>query len=85
MLKVMKKMTFIACAAMLTSAIALNSCKSEEPQGSFEGEAEVVKTEFAISLPGNVAGGPNKMKATTVQTTPAQFQGMTSIMLVPFA
>ena len=79
-------MTFIACAAMLTSAIALNSCKSEEPQGSFEGEAEVVKTEFAISLPDNVAGGPNKMKSTTVQNAGiTDFQGMTGIILVPFA
>ena len=52
----MKKMTFLACAAMLTSAIALNSCKSDDPIGGFEGDAEVVKTEFAISLPSSVAG-----------------------------
>lgn len=86
MLKVMKKMTFLACAAMLTSAIALNSCKSDDPIGGFEGDAEVVKTEFAISLPSSVAGnGAKHMPATTVQTTPAQFQGMTSIILIPFA
>ena len=81
----MKKMTFLACAAMLTSAIAFTGCKSNDPIG-YEGDAEVVKTEFAISLPSSVAGnGAKHMPATTVQTTPAQFQGMTSIILIPFA
>ena len=80
-------MTFLACAAMLTSAIALNSCKSDDPIG-YEGDAEVVKTEFAISLPNNVAGnGAKHMPSATVQPngTLAEFQGMTGIMLVPFA
>ena len=78
-------MTFIACAAMLTSAIALNSCKNEEPQGNYEGTAEVVKTEFAISIPGSSIGGPNRMPGTTVQRNVGEFQEMTGIFLVPFA
>ena len=78
-------MTFMACAAMLASAVALNSCKSNDPIGSFEGEAEVVKTEFAISLPGNVVGGPRKMPADKVQIESTQFNGINSILLIPFA
>lgn len=84
----MKKMTFLACAAMLTSAIALNSCKSDDPIGGFEGDAEVVKTEFAISLPNNVAGnGAKHMPSASVQPngTLGEFQGMKGIILVPFA
>ncbi len=82
----MKKITFMACAALLTSMIALNSCKSDDPVGSFEGDAEVVKTEFAISLPSQAVGGPNKMPAATVQTEGiTNFQGITGIFLVPFA
>ena len=81
----MKKMTLVACAAMLTSAAALTSCKNDvknEPQGP----AEVVKTEFAISLPQQAVGGPNKMPAATVQTEGiTNFQGITDIFLVPFA
>lgn len=87
MLTIMKKMTFLACAAVLTSAIALTSCKSGEngpvdPQ--YDGE--VVKTEFAIALPDELSGGPNKMKATTVQKEGAgQFQGITGLFIIPFA
>lgn len=79
-------MTFLACAAMLTSAIALNSCKSDDPIGGYEGDAEVVKTEFAIALPDNVAGnGARHMPSATVQEAGAsQFQGITGIFLVPF-
>lgn len=81
----MKKITFMACAALLTSMIALNSCKSDEPGGNPNlNDGDVVKTEFAISLPGQ-AVGPNKMPAATVQTEGiTNFQGMTSLFLVPF-
>lgn len=82
MFKVMKKLTFMACAAMLASTVALNSCKSDEPNGPKQ-QAEVVKAEFAISLPEKVAGSPRKMPAETVQE--GSFQGITSIILVPFA
>ena len=82
----MKKITFMACAALLTSMIALNSCKSDEPGGNPNlNDGEVVKTEFAISFP-NQAVGPNKMPAATVQTNGlTNFQGITGIYLVPFA
>ena len=82
----MKKITFMACAALLTSMIALNSCKSDEPGGNPNlNDGEVVKTEFAISFP-NQAVGPNKMAAATVQTNGlGNFQGITGIYLVPFA
>ncbi len=82
----MKKITFMACAALLTSMIALNSCKSDEPNGNPNlNDGDVVKTEFAISLPSQ-AVGPNKMPAATVQTNGlTNFQGITGIYLVPFA
>lgn len=81
----MKKITFMACAALLTSMIALNSCKSDEPGGNPNlNDGDVVKTEFAISLPGQ-AVGPNRMPAATVQTEGIDnFQGMKSLFLVPF-
>ena len=86
MFKVMKKMTFLACATLLTSAVALNSCKSDEPGGNPNlNDGDVVKTEFAISLPDNVAGGPNKMPAATVINETSQFAGINDIILVPFA
>lgn len=86
MLTIMKKMTFLACAAVLTSAIALTSCKSEEPNGNPQYEGEVVKTEFAISLPGQAAGnGALRMPSATVQTEGfGSFQGMKGITLIPF-
>lgn len=78
----MKKLTFMACAAMLASTVALNSCKSDNQNGPKE-PAEVVKTEFAISIPDNAVGGPRKMPATTVQE--GSFAGITGIFLVPTA
>lgn len=84
-------MTFIACAAaMLASTCMFTACKKDkmveelqEEQGSYNGE--VVKTQFAISLPNQVkAQGPNRMPGTTVQLTSGQFQGMTGITLIPF-
>ena len=81
-------MTFMACAAMLASAVALNSCKSDEPNGNPNlNDGDVVKTEFAISMPDNaVGGGARKMPAATVQHEGRdQFQGLTAITLIPYA
>lgn len=78
-------MTFIACAAMLTSTVILTGCKKE---GQNEPQAKVpeVKTEFSISLPSNAASRPLRMPSTTIQKDPAtEFQGITGITLVPFA
>ncbi len=74
-------MTFMACAAMLASAVALNSCKSGDQNGPQE-PVEVVKTEFAISIPDNAVGSPRRMPATTVQE--GSFAGIDGIFLVPF-
>lgn len=78
----MKKLAFLTCAVFLSS-IVLTSCKKDqnEPQK----QNEVVKTEFSIELPNQVKAGPNRMPSTTVQKDGrSQFQGMTSIFLVPF-
>lgn len=80
----MKKMTFLACAAMLTSAVAFTGCKNDKnaPEPS---KAEEVKTEFSIALPNQIKAGPNRMPSTTVQTGGrSEFQGMTGIKLIPF-
>lgn len=88
----MKKMTFLACAALLASACMFTACKKDKvsdelqqaPQsGSYNGE--VVKTEFSIALPAQAVGGPNRMPSTTVQIGGrSEFQGMTDITLIPF-
>lgn len=81
----MKRMTFWACAALLTSAALLPSCK-KEGQNEPSKQADVVKTEFAISLPGQLKTGPNRMPSTTVQKGGyAEFQGINDLTLIPFA
>ena len=80
----MKKLTFVACAAMLASTAILTGCQNDnnDPQQ----EVPVVKTEFSIAMPNQLKGGPNKMPSATVQKNGmAQFNGMTGITLVPFA
>lgn len=80
----MKKISFFACAALLTSAVALTGCKNEgqnEPQA----KAPSVTTDITISLPSNAVGGPRRMPGTSVQLEASQFQGITDIKLVPFA
>lgn len=86
MLQKMKKMTFIACAAMLTSAVVLSSCNKNEQNAPDQPAKDVVKTEFAIALPGQLSNGARRMPSTTVQRDgSSQFQGITDILLVPFA
>lgn len=87
----MKKMTFLACAALLASTCMFTACKKDKvsdelqqaPQsGSYNGE--VVKTEFSIAMPSQL--GPKRMPSTTVQNAGMEeFQGMTGITLLPFA
>ena len=77
-------MTFMACAALLTSMIALNSCKSDEPNGNPNlNDGDVVKTEFVINLP-EASNGPLKMPGTTVPEN-GVFKGMKNIAIIPFA
>lgn len=94
----MKKIAFLACAALLTSVV-LTGCKDkqaepEAPQAASEnveeqGSNEVVKTQFAISLPNQVQKKGKMMPGTTVQLPDGsgdpQFQGMTGITLIPYA
>ena len=90
MFKKMKKfqtMAYVAALALVGTA-GLSSCKSDEPGADYSGE--VVKTEFAINLPdeavGNNGTGINKMPGSIVQKKGrSDFQGMTSLTLVPFA
>ena len=77
-------MTFLACAAMLTSAIAFTGCKGD--QNAPEKAQEVVKTQFSIALPSQLSNGARRMPGTNVQKEGiSQFQGMEAITLVPFA
>ncbi|MBR4564621.1 MAG: hypothetical protein IKO26_09240 [Paludibacteraceae bacterium] len=78
----MKKMTFIVCAAMLASAVLFTGCKKDE--NAPEKKNEVVKTEFSIALPQQLA--KRYMPGKTVQVNGrTDFQGMTGITLIPFA
>lgn len=81
----MKKMTFLACTAVLASAVALTGCKGDD-QNVPQQKAPSVTTDITISLPQQAVGGVRRMPGATVQINPAtQFQGITSIKLVPFA
>ena len=83
----MKKMTFMACAALLTSAIAFTGCNSNDQNGP-QGNVPSVTTDIAIALPNQISGGAHKMPKTTVQTdgvTDFNTNGMNDITLVPFA
>lgn len=78
----MKKMTFVACAALLAS-VAFTACNNNEPQQ----KPQQVTTDIAISLPSQV-GGPQRMPGATVQLnghTDFGTNGMNDITLVPFA
>jgi len=76
-------------AIALLGMTGLTSCNQKNgpvDPGTYNGET--VKTEILISLPDEAAGGGNAryMPGTTVQKEGrTQFQGMTNIILVPFA
>lgn len=78
-------MTFIACAAMLASAVAMTSCNNDEPQAKHNGET--VTTDINIAFPSNATGGAMRMPGATVQVNngSGDFQGITNLILVPFA
>ena len=83
----MKKLTFLACAAMLTSAVVFTGCKNEDEPTK---KAPTVTTDVTISLPGQVGGGSaaKRMPGRTIQTSGADdfaVNGMSGITLVPFS
>ena len=86
MLKSMKKMTFIACAAMLASAVAFTGCKGDQNAPEQKQNAPSVTTDITISLPANATGGARRMPGTTVQKNNGtdDFQGIKDIRLIPF-
>ena len=83
----MRKMTFIACAAVLTSAVVLTGCNKND-QNEPNQKAPSVTTDITISLPSNATGGngARRMPGATVQVNNGvdDFQGMGSISLIPF-
>ena len=79
----MRKTILFACAAVLTSAVALTSCK-KDGQNEPKKPAEVVKTEFAIAIPEQASNGVRRMPGTTVPAD-GVFKGMKNIALIPFA
>lgn len=84
LLRSMKKMTFIVCAAMLASAVLFTGCKKDQNEPS---KAPQVTTDVAIAMPSQVSG-PLRMPGATVQTNGATdfgVNGMKGITLVPFA
>ena len=92
----MKTVKTMACfmAMIMASSVVLVSCKKDkekEPEvqqaaETPQGKNEVVKTQFAISMPSQLKNGANRMPATTVQEAGmTQFQGLTGITLIPFA
>ncbi len=82
----MRKLTFLACAAMLTSAVIFTGCKNDnEPKAN----VPTVTTDIAISLPAQVGGSAVRhMPGATVQTNGATdfaTNGMADIILIPFS
>ena len=78
-------MTFIACAALLASAVAFTGCKGDQnaPQ---QQNAPAVKTEFSIAMPSQLSNGARRMPSGTVQKKGMEeFNGLTGIVLIPFA
>ena len=87
MITTMKKMTFLACAILLTSVVGFTGCKPQQGVDEPQQKASSVTTDIAISLPTQV-GGPRRMPGQTVQTAGATdfaANGMTNIVLIPFA
>jgi len=79
-------MTFIACAALLASAVAFTGCKGDQNAPEQKQNLESVTTDITISLPANATGGARRMPVATVQKNNGidDFQGIKDIRLIPF-
>lgn len=87
----MKKNFFYAMmsAIALTSAVSFTACSSDDgavadPNPTYDGST--VKTQFSISLPGNVVKN-TRMAYSTVQEAQVitSFRGMSDIVLIPYS
>ncbi len=91
-MKSVKTFAYMMAMAIVCTA-GMVSCKDkEEPENPVEqgqpGHAgEVVKTQFAMALPGQIGSSTmNRMPSATVQNAGLeQFQGITDLTLIPFA
>lgn len=92
-MKSVKTFAYMMAMAIVCTA-GMVSCKDkEEPQDPTQQTGEpgyagqVVKTQFAIALPGQIGSSSvNRMPSATVQNAGlSQFQGITDLTLIPFA
>lgn len=85
----MKKIRFFALMGViaLTSALAFTSCKKDKnDEVAPSGKNDVVKTQFALTIPttsNSRSNAPRRMNGVTVQKT--GFRSLTDIVLFPFA
>jgi len=88
----MRKLTFLACATLLTSAVVFTGCNNDKNDPA---KVPTVTTDIAISLPAQLGGNGavRHMPGITAQTGAtgdvydefAANHGMTNIVLIPFA
>lgn len=78
------KFALMSAAALLSLGLASCSSNDEATPENLTSDGKAVKTQFTISLPGNVA--KTRMTAGTVQNgeTIESFRGMDNIVLIPF-
>lgn len=68
-------------AALFLGAVGFTGCSSDDELSQNPVTSEVVKTQFAISIPGATQ---TRMGQNIVQSTGNPFRGMTNVRLVPF-
>ncbi len=82
------RFAFVGAIALL-GAVGISSCSSSSDEvidnPNYDPGSNSVKTQFTISLPGNVAG--TRQSATTVQAAQniASFRGFDNMVLIPYA
>lgn len=87
----MKKLFNLALfgAIALTGAVGFSSCSSSSDEvidnPDYNPETNSVKTQFAISLPSNVAGTRQSEATVQAAQTKASFRGFDNMVLIPYA